>query len=194
MDDSTLMRMMDRFADSRHQFEPLARTLAVRFHVLGERFAPNELHCEVRLRTEAGVGGARLVDLRDTRVLQATEGLRFQLKASDEVGTSQAGVDHFKSDDAMWTVLLRLIHRSHSSSAQKAYWTKATVSASSRDSRDIREHFFGGGDDEPADGLAGGFVEAQQRFHFVADSSRGVVLCIIRFPLGDRTISQLVKE
>src|SRR5262245_26192293 len=129
MDDSTLVGMMDRFADSRHQFEPLACTLAVRFHVVGERFAPNELHCEVRLRTETCVGGARFVDLSDPRVLQATEGLGFQLKAPHEVGTSQTGVDDFKSDDAMWTVLLRLIHRSHTSSAQKPYGTKGTVSA-----------------------------------------------------------------
>src|SRR4030095_12403032 len=104
------------------------------------------------------------------------------------------GVDHFKSDDALWTVLLRHINRSHTPSAQKPCWTEGTVSARSRDSRNTSQHFFSSGGDEPANGLCGGSVEAQQRFHFVADSSRGVVLCIKQFPLGDRTIGQLVKE
>jgi hypothetical protein len=70
-----LMRMLHGFADLDHQLQPLPGTQTMLFGIVPQGAPVDELHGEVRLRPEAGIRRARLMDLRDAGVLQAGESL-----------------------------------------------------------------------------------------------------------------------
>ena len=120
MNQSAPVRVLHGVADPRDQFEPLARVERVRCGIVPERFTQDELHREMRLRTEAGIGGAGLVDLRDARMLQPAERLRLALEAAQELRVGQAWLDDFQRDDPARVILFRLVDRAHASFADQA--------------------------------------------------------------------------
>ena len=71
---------------SRDELEPLAQVRGLRCARTRRAAAADELHREVRLRADAGVRDAGLVDLRDAGVLQAAEDLRLVLEAPQHRG------------------------------------------------------------------------------------------------------------
>lgn len=72
MNDGMLMGGLDRLADFNHQSEALADVQMMRVGVVDQRLAMDAFRGEKRLRAEAGVGGAGLVDLRDAGVMETT--------------------------------------------------------------------------------------------------------------------------
>src|SRR5262249_55215852 len=71
-------------------------------------------------RSEAGVGRARLVNLRNARMLQTTEGLRFLLEAAQEFGVGQPGLEDLERNGAPRMILFRLVDRAHAPFADDA--------------------------------------------------------------------------
>src|SRR6185295_3031484 len=98
MNQAALMRMMDGITDLHHDLEALARVQMMFVGIVSQRFAANELHGEVRLRPESGVRRARVIDLRDTGMLQASESLGLLSEASQQFRTRKASLDDFQSD------------------------------------------------------------------------------------------------
>jgi eukaryotic-like serine/threonine-protein kinase len=80
------MRMLDRFADLRHELQPLARVQLMRFGIFQQRLAADELHGEMGLRAESAIGRVCLMDLRNAGVLQTAERFRFPLEAPQQRG------------------------------------------------------------------------------------------------------------
>ena len=88
--------------------------------VVVQRTAAHQLHREVRLDAVTRLGDARVVDLRDARVLQAAEDLGFVLEAAQMRRAGQPGTNHLQRDAAMGPILLRLVDDAHRAFADDA--------------------------------------------------------------------------
>ena len=120
MDDAALVRVMNGFAHLRHEFELLAHAQAVLLGIAAQRHALDKLHREVRLRPEAGIGGARFVDLRDAGMMQAAQRLGLVLEAPQQLRAGQPGLDRLDRHAAAGLVLLGLVDRPHAPLAEQA--------------------------------------------------------------------------
>ena len=85
-----------------------------------ERLTADELHGEIRLRPETGIGGASFIDLCDTGVLQASESLGFMFKPPQSFRGAKPRLDHFESDAAARLFLLGFIHAAHATFTKQA--------------------------------------------------------------------------
>ena len=89
MNDALLVTMMYRIAHPSEEFQLLSN---IEFLINGELIerlgARNELHREEWNAAGAVVPGTRLVDLRDTRMMQARQHLRFKLESSQGAAAS----------------------------------------------------------------------------------------------------------
>ena len=91
-----------------------SRSLIAQLPLVGvfqKGLAADELHGEVRLRAEAGVGRAGFVDLRDARVLQPAERLRFLFEAAQQLRAGKSGLDDLQRDGAARLIPARLRRR-----------------------------------------------------------------------------------
>ncbi len=118
MDDALLVRVLHRVGDLGQDLQTVLRGQVVERRVLQDRPAADQLHREVGLRPGAGLEGARLVDLRDARVLQAPQHVRFVLEAREHLGRRHAGVDHLERHRAARAVLLGLVDDAHAALAE----------------------------------------------------------------------------
>src|SRR5579863_2011894 len=80
----------------------------------------DELHCDVRLRPEAGIGRVSLVNLRDARMLQASKRLRFLTESAQPLRGSKARLDHFDGHPAARLLLFGFVNRSHAAFANQS--------------------------------------------------------------------------
>src|SRR5262245_12166648 len=108
MNQSTLVRMMNRVADLRHHLHALPRVQTLLTRVLLERDSANELHREIRLRAEPGIGSSGLINLSDAGMLQAAERFGFLIEPPQQGRTGHPGLDHFERYGAARMLLLRL--------------------------------------------------------------------------------------
>ncbi len=115
VDDAPLVRVLEGVANPRREVKPSRHVQIGRRHVLFQRGALDELHREVRLRSQARLGGARLVDLRDSGMLQPAKGLRFPLEPLEQLAAGRASPDHLQRDASAGRILLRLVDRAHAS-------------------------------------------------------------------------------
>ena len=90
VDDAALVRVLHGVGDSATS-RALPRSSSLLRDVVVERAAAHQLHREVGLRTEARVGDARLVDLRDAGMLQAAEELDSCSKRRSIAGVATPG-------------------------------------------------------------------------------------------------------
>ena len=78
MDDTLLVRVLDRGADLYEQIKPLVDAQLVAVTVLGDRHAGHVLHHEVR---QSLIRRAGVVDARDVGVIHQCQGLPFGLES-----------------------------------------------------------------------------------------------------------------
>ena len=83
MDDSLLVRVLNRLADEDEEFQPLAGVRPVVVAEPGDRHAVDQFHDEVR---PAGFGRAGVEDLGDVRVVHQGQGLPLRLEPGDRSG------------------------------------------------------------------------------------------------------------
>jgi trans-2,3-dihydro-3-hydroxyanthranilate isomerase len=118
VDDPLLVRVLHRRADLEEQPHALAHAQAALVGVRGERDAVHALHHEVRF---AGLGGARVVDARDVRVLHERQHLPLGLEAREHLGPGDPRAEELEGDLAAHRrVLLGQIHRAHAALAEQA--------------------------------------------------------------------------
>jgi hypothetical protein len=108
VDDPLLVRVLDGVAHARDELEPLSHRELALARVPAERLAVDELHREKRLRPRTRVGGARLVDLRDARVLEQAENFTLALEALQPVRRGDARLQDLERDEAARLLLLGL--------------------------------------------------------------------------------------
>jgi hypothetical protein len=120
VNDSALMGMIYGIADLRHQCETSPQVEMILFGELHQRQACNELHCEIRLCAEAGVGSSGFVDLSYPGMLQATKRVGLTFESTQQLGAHKPRLDHFESDDPVGLLLLGEIDASHAAFAKQA--------------------------------------------------------------------------
>ena len=92
---------------------------AVPLGVIGQGQPLDVLHGEEGPRSQARVGGARLEDLGDARVLQAAEHLGLDLEAAQQLAAGQAPVDELEGHAAFDRAgLLRQVDDAHAALAE----------------------------------------------------------------------------
>src|SRR5580704_6410381 len=114
------MSVLHGFADLNHQGQPLARVEFVRVSIFDQRLALDELHGEEGLYAEAGVGAAGFVNLRNARMVEATQRLRLLFKAAQQFRAGPRGPNDLEGDAASRLILLGLVDGAHSTFAQQA--------------------------------------------------------------------------
>ena len=119
MNETALVRVMHRVADLDHHLEPIAEAEMTAVGVFAQRRTADELHREVRLRLEASVGRAGVVDLGNARMLQPAERLRFLSEAAQQLGTDQSRFDDFECNRTPGLILLGLVDRAHAAFADQ---------------------------------------------------------------------------
>src|SRR5215472_15590352 len=113
MDDAALMRMMDGGAHLSHDFQPLAYGQLPRSGVDEQRFTADQLHGEIGLRPASAVGGAGLIDLCDTGVLQAAERERLEFETPEQLRAGETRFDHLQRDSATGVFLSGFVDGAH---------------------------------------------------------------------------------
>ena len=83
MDQPALVRMLHRIADSRHQLQPLLHVELMRVAIFQQGLPPHQLHRKKRLSPEGRLGRARVVNLRNPRMLQASQSLCLVLETPE---------------------------------------------------------------------------------------------------------------
>ena len=126
MDDASLMGVLHGVADLRHQLETRTRRQPKRLRVVSERLAADELHGEVRLETDSGVGGAGLENLRDAGMMQARQRVGLALESVQQLRRCDTRLDDFQRDDPVRPLLLDFVHRAHAALAQQLQNTVGT--------------------------------------------------------------------
>ncbi len=101
-------------AGVRHQLEAGARVQGMTADVLVQRQAADELHREIELPV---LGGAGLVDLGDSGVVQPAQDPRFQGEPLAEVGGVEVRAHHLQRDRPPRVVLLGLVDGAHTALA-----------------------------------------------------------------------------
>ncbi len=120
MDDAALVGMLDRLADTRHQFQPLAGIKLFLVAEIDQGPSADELHREEWLLAKAGVLGAGFVDLGDTGVLQPPERLGFLFEAPQQIRARQAGLDYLEGNTAIRILLFGFIDGTHAAFAKQS--------------------------------------------------------------------------
>ena len=82
MDDSLLVGVLHGLADPRHELESAAQVEPDLGRVAIERASAHQLHGEVGFQPMTRILRARLVHLRDPRMLESPEQVRFLLEPS----------------------------------------------------------------------------------------------------------------
>src|SRR5579863_3510006 len=116
---TALVRMMHGFADLGHQLQALTRGQMLLLGELAEPPAADKLHGKIRLRPKAGIGCTDFVNLRDSGMLQASQGLRFLLESPQEFGTGQPRLDDLEGYRPAWVFLLSFIDGPHAAFAEQ---------------------------------------------------------------------------
>jgi len=73
VDDTALMGVVNGFAHTGHEFQPLASCQLMRVGVLEQRLTVDEFHSEIGLWSESVVSGARFIDLGNAGMLQSSQ-------------------------------------------------------------------------------------------------------------------------
>jgi hypothetical protein len=73
VDDSALMRVVNGVADFGNEVQPLPGVQLMRTGVLEQGLTTDELHGEIRLRTESIFSNASFINLRDAGMLQPSQ-------------------------------------------------------------------------------------------------------------------------
>jgi hypothetical protein len=119
--DAAVMRVVHCIADPREELDPLPDVEVVCVGVLCDAQCMGDvLHDEVGHVARAVVVHARVVDLRNPRVVQVTEDLRFRLEAPLHRGGRRAARQEFQRDSAVRTILDREVDGAHPSRGQHA--------------------------------------------------------------------------
>jgi hypothetical protein len=82
MDDSLLVRVLDRVADLNEQLQPFSHAHAILVAVVGDLDPIDQLHDEVR---SAGFGGSGIEDLCDVGMVHQGQRLALGLEPGDHV-------------------------------------------------------------------------------------------------------------
>ena len=120
MNEAALMGMLHPVADPGHKLHPLPDVQMLRISVGPQRLAPDVLHREKWLRTEARVRRTGFIDLRDADVLQSSECLRFEREAAQKVGRCQFRPDDLEGDSPPGMILFGFAYCAHASLAQQS--------------------------------------------------------------------------
>ncbi len=96
MDDPLLVGVLHRPADREEQLQPLAGRQLVLVAELGDRDALDQLHDEVR---SARVGGTRVEDASDVRVVHHGQRLPLGVEAGEDLAAVHAGLDDLQGDE-----------------------------------------------------------------------------------------------
>ena len=110
MHDSTLMRMLHGVADFREQFQSSVAAKPLLVGVPRDWRSRDEFHRDKRLRTERRVSGAGLEYLRDVRMPEARQQLRFVLKAVQHMPTERGPAQHLQRDGSRGAALRGLVY------------------------------------------------------------------------------------
>jgi hypothetical protein len=110
---------MHGVANLGHHLQPVPSAQMMLFDVILERAAADELHREVRLRSEVCLRAAGFVDLRDVGMLQTAEHLGFPSEPTQQVRSGPGRLEHLQGDRAPRLILLGLVHGAHSAFADQ---------------------------------------------------------------------------
>ena len=113
MDDAAVMRVLHGIGNLGDERQPLPQIELLQARIFIEPASAHELHREVRLRTEPGVGDASLVDLRYAVVLQTSEELVLVLETPQHRGRGDAGPDDLEGDTPSRPLLFSLVDDAH---------------------------------------------------------------------------------
>ena len=109
--------VLHRPADREEQLQPLAGRQLVLVAELGDRDALDQLHDEVRA---ARVGGARVEDAGDVRVVHQGQRLPLGVEAGEDLAAVHAGLDDLQGDEPPHRVgLLGHVDRAHAPLADR---------------------------------------------------------------------------
>ena len=101
--DQRAVRGLDRAADLHEQGEPLAQVERMQAHVLDDRFALDQLECDIG---DACLGDAALDQLGDARVAQLGERVAFGAETAVFLRREQAAAQQFQRDGLAYARLL----------------------------------------------------------------------------------------
>ena len=119
MNDALLMRVLNRATDLYEESNPFGDGQAMLRRVRGDRVADDVFHHDVR---EPRIGGARVVDVGDVRVIHHGEGLLLGAEARDDLAGIASRAQHLDRDLAPnGFVLLREVDGPHSAFAEQAH-------------------------------------------------------------------------
>ena len=135
---AALVRVIDGPTDLHHEGQPFAHRQMKRLHVVPQRLAADEFHCEIRLWPQASIGYAGVVDVCNSGMLQARQSLGLVFKPAQQ-GSVQAWFDHFEGHGAMRLFLDSLVDHAHTAFAQE---TNDPVSADFGGQRPLRRRYL----------------------------------------------------
>ncbi len=120
VNDPPLVRVLDRIADPHEQVQPRPDVEPALLAVTCKRQAGDELHREIGPLLPVELRVARVVDLRDPGVPQASEHIHLLLEATQQGPRERTGADDLHRDGTVGKRLRRLVHAPHPALAQQA--------------------------------------------------------------------------
>jgi len=120
MNQPALMCMIDGIADLRHELQARSQVELPLLDEITQGKARNKLHCEVRLRAEAGIRSPGFIDLGNPGMLQAAERVGFLLEATHQLGVHKPRPDDFEGNYSVRVFLLGQIDTAHAAFAKQA--------------------------------------------------------------------------
>jgi hypothetical protein len=114
--DALLVGVLHRLAHAHHQLQSLGRLQPVAVAVVGDRFAADVLHHEVR---PTAVRRAGVVDARHALVIEQRERLALRLEARHHLAAVHPGLDDLERDASLQRrALLGEIHHAETAFAE----------------------------------------------------------------------------